>query len=179
MAKNYYEILGVPENASDSEIEAAFKVKAREVHPDTVPADNPYLRKVASEAFQGFVRSQGHTARSHRRAKNSTRLSPPIASAIANPAARVLLRPRRTQTVVAAPRPHRFADRLVAQNAIRSVACAHRILSISRNPKPEQFSVHGSRHGHHFFSRGFGRQRAHAATLARRRYRRHRNFAFR
>src|SRR5580692_12962613 len=52
MAKNYYEILGVPENASDADIDAAFKVKAREVHPDTVPADNPYLRKVASEAFK-------------------------------------------------------------------------------------------------------------------------------
>jgi hypothetical protein len=52
MAKNYYEILGVPENASDVEIETAFKVKAREVHPDTVPADNVYLRKVASEAFK-------------------------------------------------------------------------------------------------------------------------------
>ena len=52
MAKNYYEILGVPENASDADIEAAFKLKAREVHPDTVPADNPYLRQVASEAFK-------------------------------------------------------------------------------------------------------------------------------
>src|SRR5580658_3050014 len=52
MAKNYYEILGVPENASDADIDAAFKVKAREVHPDTVPADNAYLRKVASEAFK-------------------------------------------------------------------------------------------------------------------------------
>src|SRR5580704_5582062 len=52
MAKNYYEILSVPENASDADIEAAFKVKAREVHPDTVPADNAYLRKVASEAFK-------------------------------------------------------------------------------------------------------------------------------
>src|SRR6202000_1552911 len=52
MAKNYYEILGVPENASDADIEAAFKVKAREVHPDTVPADNAYLRKVAGEAFK-------------------------------------------------------------------------------------------------------------------------------
>jgi hypothetical protein len=52
MAKNYYETLGVPENASDADIEAAFKVKAREVHPDTVPADNPYLRQVASEAFK-------------------------------------------------------------------------------------------------------------------------------
>jgi DnaJ domain len=52
MAKNYYEILGVPENASDADIETAFKTKAREVHPDTVPADNEYLRKVASEAFK-------------------------------------------------------------------------------------------------------------------------------
>ncbi len=52
MAKNYYEILGVPENASDADIETAFKTKAREVHPDTVPVDNPYLRKVASEAFK-------------------------------------------------------------------------------------------------------------------------------
>src|ERR1700743_1209985 len=52
MAKNFYETLGVPENASDADIEAAFKVKAREVHPDTVSVDNPYLRKVASEAFK-------------------------------------------------------------------------------------------------------------------------------
>jgi hypothetical protein len=52
MGKNYYEILGVPENASGADIEAAFKAKAREVHPDTVPVDNAYLRKVASEAFK-------------------------------------------------------------------------------------------------------------------------------
>jgi hypothetical protein len=52
MAKNYYDILGVPENASDADIDVAFKAKAREVHPDTVPADNEYLRKVASEAFK-------------------------------------------------------------------------------------------------------------------------------
>ncbi len=52
MAQTYYEILGVTENATAAEIEAAFKAKAREVHPDTVPAENAYLRKVAAEAFK-------------------------------------------------------------------------------------------------------------------------------
>ena len=52
MGQTYYEILGVAENATAAEIEAAFKAKAREVHPDTVPAENTYMRKVAAEAFK-------------------------------------------------------------------------------------------------------------------------------
>jgi hypothetical protein len=52
MGQTYYEILGVAENATAAEIETAFKAKAREVHPDTVPAENAYLRKVAAEAFK-------------------------------------------------------------------------------------------------------------------------------
>src|ERR1700722_1390081 len=52
MGQTYYEILGVAENATAAEIEAAFKSKAREVHPDTVPAENTYMRKVAAEAFK-------------------------------------------------------------------------------------------------------------------------------
>jgi DnaJ domain len=52
MGQTYYEILGVAENATAAEIEAAFKAKAREVHPDTVPAENAYMRKVAAEAFK-------------------------------------------------------------------------------------------------------------------------------
>src|ERR1700692_2565276 len=58
MGQTYYEILGVAENATAAEIEAAFKAKAREVHPDTVPAENTYLRKVAAEAFKDLSEAQ-------------------------------------------------------------------------------------------------------------------------
>jgi curved DNA-binding protein CbpA len=52
MAQTYYEILGVAQNASAEDIEAAFKKRAREVHPDTVAPGNAYLRQVAAEAFK-------------------------------------------------------------------------------------------------------------------------------
>src|ERR1700733_13046593 len=59
MAQTYYEILGVAEKGTAAEIEAAFKAKAREVHPDTVPAKNAYLRKVAAEAFKDLSEAKG------------------------------------------------------------------------------------------------------------------------
>lgn len=52
MAQTYYEVLGVVENASGQEIEAAFKSRAREVHPDRVGSSSAYLQKVAAEAFK-------------------------------------------------------------------------------------------------------------------------------
>ncbi len=52
MAQTYYGVLGVAENATNAEIEAAFKSRAKEVHPDRVAPGNPYLRKIASEAFK-------------------------------------------------------------------------------------------------------------------------------
>ena len=58
MGQTYYEILGVAESATAAEIEAAFKAKAREVHPDTVPAANTYLRKVAAEAFKDLSQAK-------------------------------------------------------------------------------------------------------------------------
>src|SRR5690348_8524043 len=65
--QTYYDILGVPETASDADIEAAFKSKAREVHPDKVPPGNPYLRKVAAEAFKDLSEAKSvlldHTER--------------------------------------------------------------------------------------------------------------------
>jgi hypothetical protein len=58
MAQTYYEVLGVAENATDAEIEAAFKSKARQVHPDKIAADTPYLRKVAEEAFKEILEAK-------------------------------------------------------------------------------------------------------------------------
>jgi curved DNA-binding protein CbpA len=54
VATTYYEILGVSQHATTEEIEAAFKCKASEVHPDRVSPANPYLRNIAAEAFKNL-----------------------------------------------------------------------------------------------------------------------------
>ena len=48
MARDYYEVLGVDRNASQDEIKKAFRIKARQYHPD-VNRDNP---KEAEEKFK-------------------------------------------------------------------------------------------------------------------------------
>jgi curved DNA-binding protein len=45
--KDYYEVLGVPRNASEKEIKAAFRKLARQYHPDVRPGD-----KQAEEKFK-------------------------------------------------------------------------------------------------------------------------------
>ena len=39
MARNYYDILGVPRNAGDKDIRKAFRRLARKHHPDVNPGD--------------------------------------------------------------------------------------------------------------------------------------------
>jgi curved DNA-binding protein CbpA len=74
MAQNYYEILGVAQNASPEEIEAAFKKRAREVHPDTVAPGNAYLRQVAAEAFKDLSQAKATLLNPFEREKYDAKL---------------------------------------------------------------------------------------------------------
>ena len=50
MAKDYYEILGVPKDASQSDIKNAFRQQARKLHPDVNKAPD------AEERFNRAVK---------------------------------------------------------------------------------------------------------------------------
>src|SRR4029077_4410665 len=74
MAQTYYEILGVAQNASAEDIEAAFKKRAREVHPDTVAPGNAYLRQVAAEAFKDLSQAKATLLNPFEREKYDAKL---------------------------------------------------------------------------------------------------------
>ena len=74
MAQTYYEILGVAQNATAEEIEAAFKKRAREVHPDTVAPGNAYLRQVAAEAFKDLSQAKATLLNPFEREKYDAKL---------------------------------------------------------------------------------------------------------
>ncbi len=52
---NYYEILGVSENASQEEITAAFKKLVKELHPDRIKDEEE--RKIAEQKFKDITRA--------------------------------------------------------------------------------------------------------------------------
>ena len=47
---DYYELLGVPRNASDKDLKSAFKKKAMQFHPDK--GGDPEKFKQVNEAYQ-------------------------------------------------------------------------------------------------------------------------------
>ena len=51
MAKNYYEILGVPKNSSDDEIKRAYRKLAHQYHPDKNRGDDKKFKEI-NEAYQ-------------------------------------------------------------------------------------------------------------------------------
>ena len=50
---NYYELLGVPQNADQSAIKAAFRKKAKKYHPDTNPG-NVQAEKIFKELNEAY-----------------------------------------------------------------------------------------------------------------------------
>lgn len=52
MAKNYYEVLGIKQDASISTIRRAYRRQARELHPDTNPNTDPLLIQELNEAYE-------------------------------------------------------------------------------------------------------------------------------
>jgi len=109
--QTYYEILGVSEQASIEEIEAAFKSKASDVHPDRVSPANPYLKNIAAEAFKSLSEAKAVLLDAGKRQKydaglassrgSSARQSPAAAPGSAAPSAAATAAPP------ASPRPLR------------------------------------------------------------------------
>ena len=53
--RDYYEVLGVPKNASDADIKKAFRTLAKKYHPDMHPGDkecgSDYIRRSTAPGF--------------------------------------------------------------------------------------------------------------------------------
>ena len=66
--RDYYEILGVPRDASAKEIKAAYRKLARKYHPDVNPGDAG-----AEERFKAVAEAFAVLSDDDRRAKGSSR----------------------------------------------------------------------------------------------------------
>src|SRR5579864_4846345 len=51
MAKNYYQILGIPKTASDEEVKKAYRKLAHQYHPDKPGGDEKKFKEI-NEAYQ-------------------------------------------------------------------------------------------------------------------------------
>lgn len=54
---NPYEVLGLPETATDAEIKRAYRTKLRESHPDLVETHSAEVRQLAQERSQRIIRA--------------------------------------------------------------------------------------------------------------------------
>ncbi|GAB4274321.1 MAG: hypothetical protein Kow0065_22730 [Methylomicrobium sp.] len=65
MAKNYYRILGLADNAEDVVVRAAFKLLAHRYHPDKWPEDKDRANRMMSEINRAYqhLPKQSHFAR--------------------------------------------------------------------------------------------------------------------
>ena len=70
MAMNPYEILGVPETASQDEVKRAYRKKARENHPDLNPGDANAAKRMnqINEAYDRIMNPDKYATEDARRA---------------------------------------------------------------------------------------------------------------
>ena len=66
-AKDYYQILGVPEGASEADIKKAYRGLAKQYHPDKNPGDN-----AAAERFKGIGEAYGVLSDAEQRKRYDT-----------------------------------------------------------------------------------------------------------
>ena len=81
-AKNYYDILGAPEDASQEEIERLYKLLARQHHPDL--GGDPEVMKQINEAYRvlgnDFTRRAYDTRRNRRVSHAMETAGPPLSA---------------------------------------------------------------------------------------------------
>lgn len=55
-----YEILGLPQTATDEDVRRRYRELAKRLHPDVAGPGGAHLFKLVAEAYQRIMRSRGH-----------------------------------------------------------------------------------------------------------------------
>jgi curved DNA-binding protein CbpA len=82
MPTNYYEILGIPRNATEDEIRERFRKLARENHPDRYRGDD---KASAERQFQTLTEAMNILTNETRRKQHDQMLSGGVRSAVSDP----------------------------------------------------------------------------------------------
>ena len=90
--RDYYEVLGVPKNASDADIKKAFRTLAKKYHPDMHPGDKECEEKFkeAQEAYAVLSDAEKDSVRVDLTRVDSSRAEPDLALVPADSAAAAL-----------------------------------------------------------------------------------------
>jgi predicted RNA-binding Zn-ribbon protein involved in translation (DUF1610 family) len=53
--ETYYDVLGIPETATQPQIKAAYRNLIKQIHPDTLSRLSPYLRRIAEDRAKDLI----------------------------------------------------------------------------------------------------------------------------